>query len=118
MSLTAASFSPENVRAVNKGRNMRKLKHLSALLALIFALSVFGAIAFEAAEYDHDCAGEGCAVCMALEMCDNLLRLGSSAAAAAAVMISAALLSALSVSIYKVNILKCTLISLKVRLDD
>ena len=97
---------------------MRHIKYISVLLALIFGISVFASVAFEAAEYDHDCIGEGCIICMALEMCDNILRLGSSAAAAAAVL-SAAVLMVQSLSVaYKGFKSLNTLISLKVRLDN
>lgn len=97
---------------------MKHIKYLSALLALIFGISVFSAIAFEAAEFDHDCTGEGCIVCMALEMCDNILRLGSSAALAAAAVVSVLIFVSAAGFEYKKEQHPSTLISLKVRLDS
>lgn len=97
---------------------MKRLRYISALVALIFTLLIFTAAAFEAAEYDHKCCGEGCGICAVLQMCENMLRLGASggAAAAAAVIVIAAV-SALAAEHTRIT-KASTLISLGVRLDN
>ena len=97
---------------------MKRIRYISALLALIFALLVFGAALFEAAEYDHDCCGEGCGICAVLQICENMLKLGAAGGAAltAAVILTAA--AAVPVDKRTQAGSRHTLISLRVRLDS
>ena len=40
-----------------------KLRIVSVISAVIFCAVILGSLAFIAAESDHDCQGDGCAVC-------------------------------------------------------
>lgn len=97
---------------------MKHKKYLSTLIALFFLISILFSIAFEAAEADHDCTGEGCSICMALEICDNILKTGCTAAAGAAVIAFAAAFEEAVSKYYSKRAAENTLISLKVRLDN
>ena len=95
----------------------RTIKKAAVLLALIFALTVFGSAVFEALHADHDCCGEGCTVCAQLSACENVLNSGAAAAGTVFVFVcaAAAVISIKSGRSYE----KCdTLISLKVLLLD
>ena len=69
-----------------------KKKQMLALLAcvLLCAFVAFSA-AFIIAEADHECAGEGCHVCVGIEKCRSLLRGLSGALASSAVCLPPAL---------------------------
>ncbi len=97
---------------------MKRIKLLGAVLALVFALTVFGAAAFEAAQYDHDCCGEGCGICAVLQICDNMLRLGAACGAALAVCAVCAVSALAIIRAYVGFEGRNTLISLRVRLDS
>ena len=94
-----------------------RIKRTAVLLAVIFALTVFGSAVFEAVHAVHDCCGEECAVCAQLSACENMLRSGAvSTGAVFAVICAAAVI--LAVKPKRSNIKCDTLISLKVLLLD
>ena len=64
---------------------MKKFKRflIIAVTALI-ALAMLSSVAFIAAEADHECSGEDCAVCCAISACVNILKSFSAALAVAA----------------------------------
>ena len=97
---------------------MKRTRYISAMLALIFALVMLAAIGYETAEYDHECSGEGCAVCAVLQVCDDLLSGGGAALKAAAVILAVCVLAYTAAVSIELNENNYTLISLKVRLDD
>lgn len=97
---------------------MKQIKRLCAVLALLYALIIFSAAAFEVKEYGHDCCGEGCGICAVISICQNILKIGGG-------ILKAALVAALAYIIVKASALAkektangSTLISLKVRLDS
>jgi hypothetical protein len=49
-------------------------KILFLVLAACIAFSVIFAESLTAAGHDHDCAGEGCPVCLCIEAANNLLK--------------------------------------------
>jgi ABC-type spermidine/putrescine transport system permease subunit I len=51
-----------------------KSKILLFLLAVCFVFSVFFAETMIAAEYNHDCTGEGCRVCLQIEVAQYFLK--------------------------------------------
>lgn len=93
------------------------IKRLSVLLAIIFTMSMMSAMMFEAAQSDHDCIGEGCEICLTLEICDTLLKLGTITAAAALIIrVSAHFIKSCAGKAREFS--SQTLISLRVRLDS
>ena len=95
----------------------KRIKKAALLLAVIFALTVFGAAAFEALCTDHECCGEECTVCAQLTVSGELL---SSGRTAAMMRFAVLFTAAADVTVrYKEKRLKCdTLISLKVMILD
>ena len=69
-------------KAIHKRRILAGVLALAALLALL--LSAF----YVAAEADHDCTGEDCAVCALIHLCENLLRSFAAVILMAAVLAS------------------------------
>ncbi len=53
---------------------MIKPKRFAAVLALLVAFLMLFSVLFIALEADHDCCGEGCAVCAQIRACEDLLR--------------------------------------------
>ena len=53
---------------------MTKSKRLAALFTLLLAFVMLFSVLYIALEADHDCCGEGCAVCAQLQICENLLK--------------------------------------------
>jgi len=53
---------------------MNKPKRFASLLALLVAFIMLSSVLFIALEADHDCCGEGCAVCAQIQACEDLLR--------------------------------------------
>ena len=62
----------------------KKFRFLTGLLAALLAVVMLSSAVYIAAEADHDCSGEDCAICHQISTCENLLRsLGFAGAAAA-----------------------------------
>ena len=95
-----------------------RIKRIAVLLAVIFAVTVFGSAVFEAAHADHDCCGEGCAVCAQMSACENMLRSGTVSTGAVFAVMCAAAAVILTAKPKRRNIKCDTLISLKVLLLD
>lgn len=53
---------------------MIRPKRSAAVLALLVAFLMLFSVLFIALEADHDCCGEGCAVCTQIRACEDLLR--------------------------------------------
>ncbi|MBQ6543503.1 MAG: hypothetical protein IJL77_03865 [Clostridia bacterium] len=54
---------------------MKSLKKFAvALLTALLVLALLSSAAYIAAESDHDCSGEDCAICMRIEACVHTLR--------------------------------------------
>ncbi len=53
---------------------MIKSKRLASVLVLLVACIMLFSVLFIALEADHDCCGEGCAVCVQIQACEDLLR--------------------------------------------
>ena len=47
---------------------------IAVLLTILLCISMLGSVLFIAEHTHHDCTGEGCAVCMVLEQCDERVR--------------------------------------------
>lgn len=52
----------------------KKLRLVAALFAALFVLSFLLCAAFMAVHTEHNCCGEGCAVCALLGLCERVLR--------------------------------------------
>ena len=96
----------------------KKFRFLTGLLAAVLAVVMLSSAVYIAAEADHDCSGEDCAICRQISACENLLRSLGLAGAAAAIT------AAFIYTLCKV-ILPCTetigtltLVSLKVKLSN
>ena len=96
----------------------KKFHFLTGLLAAVLAVVMLSSAAYIAAEADHNCSGEDCAICRQISTCENLLRSLGFAGAAAAVT------AALPYTLCKA-VLPCTetngtltLVSLKVKLSN
>ncbi len=53
---------------------MIRPKRFFSVFAMILALIMLFSVLYIALESDHDCCGEGCAVCAQLQACEDLLR--------------------------------------------
>lgn len=53
---------------------MLKSKRFSSALVLLLVFIMLFSVLFIALEADHDCYGEGCAVCAQIRVCAKLLR--------------------------------------------
>ena len=62
----------------------KKLCFMTRLLAAVLAVVMLSSAIYLAVEADHDCSGDGCAICHQISVCENLLKsLGLAGAAAA-----------------------------------
>ena len=62
----------------------KKFRFMVRLLAVVLAVVMLSSAVYIAVKADHDCAGENCAVCRQISICENLLKsLGLAGAAAA-----------------------------------
>ena len=97
---------------------MNKPKRLASVLALLVAFIMLFSVLYIALEADHDCCGEGCAICMQIRVCEGLLRnlLPALLLAAAARCLFA--LSRVSADADYRAFHPHTLIALKVKLSD
>ena len=96
----------------------KRFRFLSGVLAAVLAVVMLSSVAYIAAEADHDCSGEDCAICRQISTCENLLRSLGFGGAAAAVT------TAFTYTLCKA-VLPCTetngtltLVSLKVKLSN
>lgn len=87
---------------------------LACVLALILLFSVF----FIVLEADHDCAGEDCAVCAVLNVCETLLHRLAGFGAAVLTALFAAAVKAFAAGRYALDAAPITPVSLRVKLTD
>ncbi|MBQ6661177.1 MAG: AraC family transcriptional regulator [Lachnospiraceae bacterium] len=99
------------------GYNRSRRAAAGIMIVLMLVVLLLSACCF-VAEADHDCAGEDCAVCSILELCDNTIRRLGTGAVAAAVVLFAVLFSVLSASVIAVVLPQETPVSLRVRLNN
>ena len=92
---------------------------LAAVLAVVMLSSaVYLAVAYIAAESDHDCTGVDCAICHQINVCENLLKsIGLAGSAAATVAAILYILCRIIPSCTEVA-RTFTLVSLKVKLSN
>ena len=97
---------------------MIKPKRLVSVLAMLVAFIMLFSVLFMVLEADHDCCGEGCAVCARIRACEGLLRNVMTAAvlAVAALFLSALICIFADAGGFAVRLY--TLIALKVKLSD
>ena len=99
---------------------MGKTKNTKRLLAGVLALAVLLALLLcsfcMAAESDHDCTGEDCAVCALLRQCDNLLRCVAVAALLTAAL--AAVCRRPAAARFVCSVRRATPVSARVRLNN
>lgn len=53
---------------------MIKSKRLASVLVLLVAFIMLFSVLYIALEAEHDCCGEGCAICAQIRVCEDLLR--------------------------------------------
>lgn len=53
----------------------RERKWIAVLCTGAFVVSLFLSVLFIAQEADHDCIGQGCPICAAIQRCENAARL-------------------------------------------
>lgn len=97
---------------------MIKSKRLVSVLALLVAIIMLFSVLYIALEADHDCCGEGCAICAQIQVFEDLLR---SLTTAATLIAAARCLYALSRVFADADCCPAhphTLILLKVKLSD
>ncbi len=90
----------------------------SALMAIIIIVSVLCPICFLIAEAGHECPGEDCPVCCAINICENVLKLFGFVSCS---LISAAVIRLIAVLIsekYREYFHCDSLISMKVKMTD
>ena len=96
----------------------KRFRFLTGLLAAVLTVVMLSSAVYIAAEADHDCSGENCAICHQINVCENLLRVLGFAGVAAAIT------AAFTYTLCKA-VLPCTetngtltLVSLKVKLSN
>lgn len=98
---------------------MKKNARLTALtLAAILAAVMLFSVLFVAAEADHDCSGEDCAVCFQINICVKTLESCTRAVASAAVAAFVCAAAAVSVCACMAAAENDSLVTLKVKLSD
>ena len=97
---------------------MIKSKRLASVLVLLVACIMIFSVLFIALEADHNCCGEGCAVCAQIQVCEDLFR---NLITAAALVVAAWCLYSLTRVFADADCCSVhphTLIVLKVKLSD
>ncbi len=97
---------------------MIKSKRLASVLAMLVAFIMFFSLLYIALEADHDCCGEGCAVCVQIQACEDLLQNLMTAAVLVAAAWCFYALSRVFANADCCSLHPHTLISLKVKLSD
>ena len=97
---------------------MIKPKRFAAALALLVAFLMLFSALFIALEADHDCCGEGCAVCAQIRACEDLLRNLTTASVLAAAVCCLYTLCRVFADADRCAFHPHTLIALKVKLSD
>ena len=96
----------------------KKLRLITRLLAAVLAAVMLSSAVYIAVEANHTCSGEDCAICLQLQVCENLLKsIGLvDAAAVFAATVRYALCRVIPSCAELVR--TSTLVSLKVKLSD
>lgn len=97
---------------------MKKPKRLASVLVLLVAFLMLFSVLFIALEADHDCCGDGCAVCAQIQVCEDLLRSLTTASVLAAAAWCLYTLSRVFADTDCCSVHPHTLIALKVKLSD
>lgn len=98
---------------------MAKRKRIAALvLAVLVLCALLVSECFLAAESDHDCTGDNCAVCCVLNACQSVLRTLGAALMLAAVCALAVRLCARAAYCAEAACAAVTPVSLKVKLSN
>lgn len=95
---------------------MAKKRICAILLAALFAFAAAFSLAFIAHAAGHDCSGEDCPVCAALEVCLNVLRVFAFAVFAAFAALAAVCAARFALSPHAIAAAAQTPTSLKVKL--
>ena len=61
---------------------------IAVLMTILLCISMLGSVLIIAEHTPHDCTGEGCAVCMVLEQCNERARALGTAAASLLMLLS------------------------------
>ncbi len=97
---------------------MIKSKRLASVLVLLMACIMLFSVLFIALEADHDCCGEGCAICAQIQVFEDLFRSLMTAAALVAASWCLYTLSRVFSDTDRCSVYPHTLIVLKVKLSD
>ncbi|MBR1422416.1 MAG: hypothetical protein IJ571_03080 [Ruminococcus sp.] len=96
----------------------RKQRIIALVFALLLGVIILGSSLFVALESDHECIGEGCEICLAVEQCEKVL---SAVSLAVGAFFAAAFLSVAAAAVIIIDMTahrSATPISLKVKLLD
>jgi len=107
-------------RLLKRGEdNMKKrFRLLTGLLAVVLVLVMLSSAGYIAAEAEHDCSGENCAICHQINACENLLKSIGLAGSAAAIAAATRYILCRIISSCTEVAHTFTLVSLKVKLSD
>ena len=97
---------------------MNKPKRIASVLVLLVAFLMLFSVLFIALEADHDCCGDGCAVCAQIQVCEDLLRSLTTVCVLAAAAWCLYTLSRVFADTDCCSVHPHTLIALKVKLSD
>ena len=97
---------------------MNKPKRLASVLVLLVAFLMLFSVLFIALEADHDCCGDGCAVCAQIQVCEDLLRSLTTVGVLTAAAWCLYTLSRVFADTDCCSVHPHTLIALKVKLSD
>ena len=97
----------------------KKLDSRKAFLAVILLAFTIFSVLYQSHEMYHDCSGDGCQICYVLQVCEQNIKLLSLAFAFAVVFSAFVHIKISTVFLgRKINFVKSTLISQKIRLND
>lgn len=103
-------------QVVSRVTNRRRI--ISIIAAAAFLLAILCSMAYIAAEADHDCDGDGCAICAQISICRNTLKNLMTAVCAAVFAAAFIYILCRSASVCTYSVQFSSLVSLKVKLSD
>lgn len=96
----------------------RAIRAAAGVMGIMILVVVLFSALYIAAEADHGCGGEGCAICSFIRQCENNLRQFGSGTAAQLAVIAPILIVLLTAVFFVTAIFQDTPVSRKVRLNN
>ena len=103
-------------QVVSRMTNRKRI--ISIIAAATLLLSILCSMVYIAAEADHDCVGDGCAICAQISICRNTLKDQMTAVCAAVFAAAFIYILCRIASVCTDSVQFSSLVSLKVKLSD